>query len=1137
MKKLYFLIFLLIAAFALQAQDRDIPNGYYDNAAGKTGDQLKLALHNIIKGHTKRSYSYIWTAYGTTDINPNTDKIWDIYSNYQYTLGENQCGTYTQEGNCYNREHLWARSWANKTDDDADTMVCDLHHVYPTDGWVNALRANYAFGEVSNATTTTGNGGKLGANTVSGYNGTVFEPIDEYKGDIARALMYMSVRYYGGDDSWATTAMTEKSVIKPWAMTMLLEWSKNDPVSQKEIDRNNAVYGIQGNRNPFIDHPEYARRIWDPNSDVFDGTFELYTENIVEGDYIIVYNGHAMTNTISSNKLTSTGVTPQNGAITNPSRSIVWHIANISNTSYWTIKNEVDNLYAAGTSGKNQMALISNVTDYAKWTPSCSNDLFEFENYGRSNQNQNPGNKWLRCNEDNNINAWAPYGTLTGGAVTLYKYMPLEYAYSINGELDAPTPVAPGASITLASGEDLNDDYTFAGWTDDLSDIENHIYTSGTSYQINNSVVLYAVYAHEVSGTPVTTYNKVTTAPSNWSGEYLIVYETASKVLNGGDLKDATGNYITVTISNNIIESNNNTNAAAFTIAKISNTANYTIKSTNNEYIGNTKTGSNKNGLNISTTTAYTNSISYDGNNNCINIQASNSTYLRFNNNSGDYNDRFRYYGSGQQPIQLYKKTTITPTTTTYYIQVRELPAGNNTLASITTADLITVPNGSILTITGTSNNGTTENLIIENGGQLIVPDNATVAATVRKSTYASTAKATNNWYAISSPINGIAIADFAKGGDNGHNVYRYIEKSSYWNEYRGETNETLGTAPFTTLTNGRGYLYRSTVAGVEFAGNVNSSSVTVPLTRQNPNSLIQGFNLIGNPFTHDIYKNDVAKEEGDLPAINSEYLAVGYYRLETTGTWTGTYGYTNPIKAGEAVLVKVIPSAPEEFNLTIANTDNPAAFYEEPSDKSGFNYIMFTVKNNKYTDVAYAMFNEGVGLNKIEHYNKDVQMLYVSQDDDDYSIAMMSDDTRVVNLGFQAKTMGHYSLSLKANGDFSYLHLIDKLTGEDVDMLIENEYSFIASKSDRYDRFIVRLDNNTDPSTGSETEAFAYQNGNEIVVCGEGELQVFDVMGRQIISYNVNGVETIYTSSLQTGVYILRLIGDDIKTQKIVVK
>jgi hypothetical protein len=140
-----------------------------------------------------------------------------------------------------------------------------LHHLFPTDGFVNNKRANYAFGEVRSASWTSRNGSKLGTCKTSGFSGTVFEPIDEYKGDFARALMYMSVRYYTEDSGWSTSDMTTKSEIKPWAMQMLLCWHEQDPVSQKEINRNNAIYNqYQHNRNPFIDHPEYARMIWDP---------------------------------------------------------------------------------------------------------------------------------------------------------------------------------------------------------------------------------------------------------------------------------------------------------------------------------------------------------------------------------------------------------------------------------------------------------------------------------------------------------------------------------------------------------------------------------------------------------------------------------------------------------------------------------------------------------------------------------------------------------------------------------------------------------------------------------------------------------------------------------------------------------
>ena len=418
--------------------------------------------------------------------------------------------------------------------------------------------------------------------------------------------------------------------------------------------------------------------------------------------------------------------------------------------------------------------------------------------------------------------------------------------------------------------------------------------------------------------------------------------------------------------------------------------------------------------------------------------------------------------------------------------------------------------------------------LIIEDGGQLITTS-ANVKATVKKNTSVSTPatrdEAVNNWYGITSPVSSMAITDFVKGD---HNVYRYVEKSNYWNEYRNTTvDEELGLAPFATFENGRGYLYRSSVANVEFAGTVNIAAVDYTLSYANSNDNLKGINLIGNPFTHDIYKNDVAQDGENVAAINSNNLAVGYYRIQPDGSLPVQYGHDNPIKSGEAVFVK----ATEGFALTIANNNNnPAASYTPPTAKSGNNNIMFTVANNQYKDVAYAMFNEGIGLNKINHYNAEVQKLYINNNGTNYAIAMLGDDAQSFNLNFKAMTMGKYTLSTKANGNFSYLHLLDRLTGEDIDMLLDNEYSFIASPSDNDNRFIVKLSYAGNES--SENEIFAYQSGNDIVVNGEGELQVFDVMGRMVMTQRINGVETINVPT--NGMYIFRL---NEKVQKIVVE
>lgn len=247
------------------------PAGYYDAAAGLTGTALKTALYNIIKDHTSVSYTDLWTAYYTTDDLPS-NKVWDMYSDvpggtpsYTFTLGSDQCGSYSGEGDCYNREHSFPASWFN----DGSPMYSDLFHIYPTDGYVNNKRSNYPFGEVNSPNWTSTNGSKLGPNAYPGYTGTVFEPIDEYKGDFARSYFYMATRYENLIAGWvsntgasAVLAGNNTVCFTSWQLNMLYAWHVNDPVSTKETDRNNAVYAIQDNRNPYIDHPEWVAIVW-----------------------------------------------------------------------------------------------------------------------------------------------------------------------------------------------------------------------------------------------------------------------------------------------------------------------------------------------------------------------------------------------------------------------------------------------------------------------------------------------------------------------------------------------------------------------------------------------------------------------------------------------------------------------------------------------------------------------------------------------------------------------------------------------------------------------------------------------------------------------------------------------------------
>ena len=562
---------LLLWGGSLCAQ---IPSGYYNNAEGKTGTELKTALHNIIKGHHVVSYSGLLNAFAYTDCKPN-GKIWDIYSNIEYSPSTGLCGEYEQEGDCWNREHTWPQSWFNES----TTPRSDLFHVYPTDGYVNGQRSNYPYGEVNRPIYTSGNGSKLGPCVTSGYSGRVFEPIDEYKGDIARGYFYMSVRYFSEDSDWGTSAMTNKSEILPWAMTMLLNWSDEDPVSQKEIDRNNAVYGYQGNRNPFIDHPEYARMIWDEN-----------------------WSGGT-----SYNITCATGLS--HGSVSAP-------------------ESALEGSTVAITAIPDPGYMVDTYTVYKTGSPSTtvmvsSNGTFTMPGYAVT-----VSATFIQ----NTTQYQITLGTVSHGSISA----------------SASTALS-GTNITLtatpASGYSLYSWYVFK-----TGDMNTTVAVS------NNSFVMPAfnvtVMATFVQGNG--NYAKVTSAPSDWSGEYLIVYETGSKAFDGSlTTLDVTGNVISVTISDHTIASTTETDAATFIIARSGNS--YTIKSASGYYIGQT---SDANGLLSSTTTAYTNTLSYDGGN--INIVSSGGAYLRFNNETNNGN-RFRYYKSGtylsQQPIQLFKKT------------------------------------------------------------------------------------------------------------------------------------------------------------------------------------------------------------------------------------------------------------------------------------------------------------------------------------------------------------------------------------------------------------------------------------------------------------------------------------------------
>ena len=242
-----------------------IPSGYYSAADNKKSTALLSALHGCIDGHTTLSYSSLENYYDDTDLTAD-GYIWDMYSTCKFTINDDG-GSQSRICDVWNKEHSVPQSWFGES----SPMKSDLFHVYPTDARVNNFRGNMPYGETSSRSYIDNNSkalGYIGSSNFSGYSGKVFEPVDQYKGDFARTYFYMVARYLDKNFNKSEngkvvfTYSNSTTGLTTYAINLFLKWHRQDPVSQKEIDRNNAVYKHQKNRNPFIDYPYLAEYIW-----------------------------------------------------------------------------------------------------------------------------------------------------------------------------------------------------------------------------------------------------------------------------------------------------------------------------------------------------------------------------------------------------------------------------------------------------------------------------------------------------------------------------------------------------------------------------------------------------------------------------------------------------------------------------------------------------------------------------------------------------------------------------------------------------------------------------------------------------------------------------------------------------------
>lgn len=289
----------------LAPSTEDIPPGYYDGTENLSGEALKNALHEIIRNHTRRSYSQAREDLKITDEDPNnSNNVLLLYTGWSSPKSNFGGGV-----DNWNREHVWPKS--HGFPNEGDTAYTDIHHLRPTDVTVNGARGNLDFD----------NGGTENSEAPGNFaDGDSWEARDAVKGDVARIVFYMSTRYEEtGNYDLELVDFAGTSGPNLGVLPTLLEWHTNDPVDTYEINRHEKIFNIQGNRNPFVDHPEFVAKIWadtgttpPPTADSSFYISEVSDGGSTETEYLEIYNNSSDTVSLSDSKLirlSSSGIT------------------------------------------------------------------------------------------------------------------------------------------------------------------------------------------------------------------------------------------------------------------------------------------------------------------------------------------------------------------------------------------------------------------------------------------------------------------------------------------------------------------------------------------------------------------------------------------------------------------------------------------------------------------------------------------------------------------------------------------------------------------------------------------------------------------------------------------------------------
>ena len=739
--------------------------------------------------------------------------------------------------------------------------------------------------------------------------------------------------------------------------------------------------------------------------------------------------------------------------------------------------------------------------------------------------NQSPATETATSEGNGVYSFYMPQGATT---VDITVEQAVAVNYSINGVVSQASE-AP-SNYALPSSTDLSTDFVFAGWTIDPNNVAN-ILAAGTAYAIQGGETFYAVYSHqEVTGT-VNCYERVTSAQSDWAGDYLIAYDdetfadgriggTSTNGIGGKDVSVDLSEYIS---NNQIPVANGDTyHVTLEAITEGGNT--FVLKTQDGKYNYQT---SNSNGLastdNKSTAANYPITVTFTSANDIKLALGGNATGAVFRYNSDGY---FRFYkNGGQEAVYLYKKVTAAQYNSAYYTRVF---MNETATADITIVGPSIVPSGYYLNMHENAStvhnfvNSTTANFVVEDGaafyGGTIGGDNANGIAKKNITGYGTST--TDNYVLIASPFDNlnpaatVAMTNMLTGN---YDLYKYDQsETDEWVNYKDQTSGNF------YLNANNGYLYANSAdMTLEFRGQLNSANNQVPLVN-NQSADMPGWNLIGNSRTY--------------PAT----ITQPYYRLNADGNGLNATTESTAINPMEGVFVHYEPTMSQTVTFTMALPATGGN--SEPETEQ----INISVSRNRGAstssaatlDNAIVRFDGGAMLGKFR-LNDNATELYMLQGGKEMAIVRAQAQGELP-VSFKAAENGTYTLSVNPEGvEMNYLHLIDNMTGADVDLLATPSYSFEAKTSDYASRFRLVFSANSVASEGACEPGFAYFNGSSWTISnmGEATLQVVDVMGRVLSSETLSGNAEVSINQ-PTGVYMLRLLNENnVRVQKIVVR